>query len=393
MIKKMVDYSKWDRMDYGDSSSDDDDEESNTPRVTSLDRPGRVIIGPGGSSLEVVDGGIGGGGPMSSTKSNSKSKSSSGGRVVGDDIASTTTVVDRRVDESSSSSTSKVDAWRVRATRNGGECRAAVVVVASSSSPIAETTSTAAHPRPPLYWSQDRNVVVLRMAYDSSKYTTKGLRVRVTGALDYVDRFSAVGGGDDDDGDGIPSHGTVEVIHIRAEDGRDCNGGETTLLRGRLPRPIHLNEDENEIDFEFEERPTSTVAVVGGGETFDRVVTIFLPKAVPMAGMTIWWDRPLVGYPSIDVSAICDRGGGGGRSGFVGDGGGEGGGRVGGGGRGGDADNDDVPSSCLPPTPTTTCEGGNEYEGGGGAFRRAWDEAHEAFRERAKTREKLVIDV
>ncbi|KAL3808319.1 hypothetical protein ACHAXA_004048 [Cyclostephanos tholiformis] len=87
-----------------------------------------------------------------------------------------------------------------------------------------------------------------------------------------------------------------------------------------------------------------------------------------MAGMTIWWDRPLVGYPRIDVSAICERGGGG------------------------------IVDGPPPPKPTTTstmtaCEGGNEYAGGGGAFRKAWDEAHEAFREKAKTRERQVIDV
>merc|ERR1719491_1281820 len=30
-------------------------------------------------------------------------------------------------------------------------------------------------------------------------------------------------------------------------------------------------------------------------------------KAVPMAGLVLWWDRPLRGFPSIDVAAIGER--------------------------------------------------------------------------------------
>jgi hypothetical protein len=35
----------------------------------------------------------------------------------------------------------------------------------------------------------------------------------------------------------------------------------------------------------------------------------------------------------------------------------------------------------------------NNENGGADAFRKAWDEAHDAFRKKAQTREKQIIDV
>ncbi|KAL3799647.1 hypothetical protein ACHAW5_004518 [Stephanodiscus triporus] len=146
------------------------------------------------------------------------------------------------------------------------------------------------------------------------------------------------------------------------------------MLSGRLPRPVHLNEDEDEIDYEIEEcrirhRPSSSSSSSSCREC-DRVVAITLPKAVPMDGMTIWWDRPLVGYPRIDVTAIRGRGVWG---------------RGRGGGGGGGA------------TTTREDDGRKDEgrEGGGGeeaSFYKAWEEAHETFRKKAKTRERQVIE-
>merc|ERR1712111_227520 len=93
-----------------------------------------------------------------------------------------------------------------------------------------------------------------------------------------------------------PFHGSVQIVSTS-----DHDREETVLLFGRLPRPIHLNEDEDEIDFDIEEYNTE------GESEFDgitKLVTIIMPKAVPMAGMFLWWDCPLVGYPEIDLSTI-----------------------------------------------------------------------------------------
>ena len=51
----MVDYSKWDKLDYGDESEDDGEDDKNVPhfpqqpQVTKLDQPTRVTIGSGES--------------------------------------------------------------------------------------------------------------------------------------------------------------------------------------------------------------------------------------------------------------------------------------------------------------------------------------------------------
>jgi hypothetical protein len=217
-------------------------------------------------------------------------------------------------------------------------------------------------------------------------YPTRDVRVRVEGALGYADRFSAVGsgvgenggggggGGGGDDAAGGASYGYVEV---------SCGG--TIMLSGRLPRPIHLNEGEDEIGYDIEEYLPTPAPPGGEGEGgdlgtdesrfCDRVVAIVLPKAVPMAGMTVWWDRPLVGRTAIDVSAIVERGGG----------------RGGGGG----ADGGGVHPTTATATSTVTTAPHEDDDpgGGGGSFRVAWEEAHEAFRAKAKTRERMVIDV
>ena len=48
----MVDYSKWDKMDFSDSDSDNEEDNDVGPRVTALDQPGNVTIGKDGS-LEI----------------------------------------------------------------------------------------------------------------------------------------------------------------------------------------------------------------------------------------------------------------------------------------------------------------------------------------------------
>lgn len=220
--------------------------------------------------------------------------------------------------------------------------------------------------------------------------------MRVVGALPYVDRNSAVGRGhhddvadndyDDNDDDNVDmmerssSYGSIEVTSHNSS----SSSSSTILLAGKLPRPIHLHENEDVIDYTIEDYPLDNINEDNGLCVIkcDRVVLITLPKATPMVGMTIWWDRPLVGYPRIHVGDIEDR-----------------------------THNilstkkksmtnnaskhninndDDVTMVTATKKPVYDDD---EKDGGADAFRKAWDEAHDAFRKKAQTREKQIIDV
>lgn len=356
----MVDYSKWDRMDFGDSSDEDDGGDGGGPRVTSLDEPGRVTIGRDGS-LE-----IGRSQPSTTVHQPSQSTASRGrgggeriptvsGGVSGDaiDISELSNIGDVKEGGDDGDSQSK---WRSMLTRNGGEHHCTVAAARSEPSP----SSSADPMKLPVYWSQDRYAVTLRVAFPPEKFPTRTIRVRVRGALRYADRHSAVGSGammgEDyaaDEGDG-PSFGSVEVVSSCSSTGG--RGDETVLLAGRLPRPVHLNEGDEEVDYEIEDNPLTGGASAGGCA---KLVSIALPKAVPMTGMVLWWDRPLLGYPRIDVSTVEGRGG----------------------------------------ASTSTTKKDSKSSAGTGrderkeAFQRAWDEAHVMFKEKMKNKERQEIEV
>lgn len=332
----MVDYSKWDRMDFSDS--DDDEEDEGGPRVTSLEQPGKVTIGSDGS-LEIGKSSLPSQ-PRTQSLASSQQHSTQeiptvSGSVSGDAVD---------ISANKTSHPGDLKKKRQELTHNGGEHHCTV-------------TANQRERKLPIYWSQDRHAITLRLGFSPTIFPTRGIRVRVKGALKYSDRFSAVGSGvmsgykaesDDDE----LSHGLVEIISISNQ-----NNEETILLTGKLPRPIHLNQDEDAIDFEIEDNLSE-----GSGDKEEnkctKLVTIVMSKAVPMMGMVLWWDCPLVGYPQIDVSTIQERN-----------------------------------PSKKP----------NQEDGGGTtkkrddekkeAFQKAWEEAHTMFREKMKTKEKQSIKI
>ncbi|KAL7548814.1 hypothetical protein ACHAWF_012073 [Thalassiosira exigua] len=354
----MVDYSKWDRMDFGSSNSSDDDSDCSDgggggagPRVTSLARPGKVTIGPSGT-VNVAESSSPSPSRTQSLASSSSSRrragekrhragvvpSVSGGE--GGDVADVSPGDGPRPGGPSKGSRGKVGERRSRLTRNGGRHAVPIVVDGKER-------------KLPTYWSQDRRSVVLRLGFPPATFPTRGIRVRVVGALPYEERECAVGGGSTSgEAGGEASFGSVEVVSVLNE-----TKEETALLRRNLPRPIHLDRDEEEVDWEIEDR-------LGAGDGDDdcegdelectKLVTITMSKAVPMAGVVLWWDRPLKGYPAIDVSTIQER---------------QGKSRV----KKGEGQ-----------------QGGDEKED---AFRRAWEEAHATFREKVKSREKTSVEV
>ena len=324
-------------MDFSDSEEDESD---NQPRVTSLDQPGKVTIGSDGS----LDIGKSNSLPLSQPRTQSLAASAQrdniptvSGGVSGDAIdISNLDISTQQGNEK------KVHKWRDQLAHNGGEhsCTAKInqldIIL-------------------PIYWSQDQCTITLRLGFPSSIFPPRGIRVRVKGALKYADRFSAVGtgvmSGNKDDTDGY--YGEVEIVS-KSTDSKE----ETVLLTGKLPRPIHLNQDEDEIDFEMEDN----LGNEGGGsnnKSCDKLVTIIMPKAVPMMGMIIWWDCPLVGYPQIDVSTIQDRQKGKGNA----------------------------------TSSTSNTEQHESKDERKEAFQKAWEEAHQMFREKMKTKQKQSIDI
>ena len=378
----MVDYTKWDKMEFSDSDEDDDESSSGVPRVTSLNQPGKVTIGADGT-LDIAQSDIPSPQSRESLESQKKSQSKPSqsmskkevlptvsGSKSGDtiDISNSNDILVNNM-STQQQHDNKMQQYKNKLTNNGGEhyCKVNLPTTISNKSTKEEI-------KLPIYWSQDRYAITLRMAFPSSIFPTKTIRVRVNGALKYSDRYSAVGSGTIINGGGYKSasdesekddngeesgHGSVEVVSIISNQNQEKDG-ETILLKGKLPHPIHLNQDEDDIDFEIED---NNIAVDVGDVSKDesnnkninnKLVTIIMPKAVPMSGMVIWWDCPLVGYPKINVSAIQDRSK-----------------------RGGGDINDE----------TTPQEKKKE------AFQVAWEEAHKMFKEKMKTREKQEINV
>jgi len=88
---------------------------------------------------------------------------------------------------------------------------------------------------------------------------TQDIHVRVKGALKYADRLSAVGSGvmndssDNNDINRTASFELIEIVSLLSNNNNHNESRETVLLAGKLPHPIHLNQDEDEIDFEIQD--------------------------------------------------------------------------------------------------------------------------------------------
>lgn len=267
----MVDYSKWDRMDFSDSD-DDNDTNQLSPRVTSLDSPGRVTIGTDGS-LEIGKSSLP---PQPSKKSAAV------------DIAS------EKVKAEEARKERKLRQWKDQLTRNGGEHYTTVQYKQNTDIKL------------PIYWSQDRYSVTLRLGFPHLLFPSKSIRVQVLGALNYKDRFSAVGSGSmsgyrDVDQDGSTAYGAVEIISV------DSDKTKTLLLSDKIPRPVYMNQNEDEIGFDIEDNLGVETNPSSGDTKCTKLISITFPKAVPMEGMVIWWENALLGLPKIDTTNISER--------------------------------------------------------------------------------------
>ncbi len=292
-----IDYSKWDKMDF----SDDDEESTDSaqrqvPRVTRLDEPSRVTCNPDGS-VNITE--------ATTATPNEKSQSQGSYSLV-EQIAFTSS------SEAKSNDTS-VGQRIGLLTRNGG----------SFLDPSTNVES---------FWSQDRHEVVFCVAFDPSKIMSRDICVKVKGALNFVDRFAAVGGDKVIDSQNTKSKSKGE-INITTVNG-------SNIFRGHLAYSIYLPEGEEEVDWEID-----------ATDPRKKLIKITLLKALPMQGLTIWWSKPMLNYPEIDV--LKDIEGRGDQSGREG----------------------------------TTTQSKQEQ------MKATWDEAHRLFREKIKKREKQSINI
>ncbi|KAL3794420.1 hypothetical protein HJC23_012957 [Cyclotella cryptica] len=331
----MVDYSKWDRMDFSDSDNDKDAESHHAPRVTSLSSPGRVTIGTDGS-VEIGQSAL----PPNNSRVTADVSSVSKSEKAHDLHLST---------EENAKKKQRLLQWQTNLTHNGGQHHTTIQTEENTEITL------------PIYWSQDRYAITFRLGFPPLLFPSKSIRVRVTGALNYKDRFSAVGSGamsgyKAGDGQDDSAFGAIEIVSLATDK------SETLLLSGKLPRPVYLNQGEDEIGFDIED---NIAADIESNNT--KFVTIVLPKAVPMEGMIIWWERPLLGFPTIDVSLINDRNNSMERVMSV----------------------EEYNASMDRKQSAKTKGESSKKE----AFAKAWRDAHEKFREKVKTREPQDINV
>ena len=260
MAPSGIDYSKWDQLDYGDSDSDesycDGNKKGTTPRVTRLDAPSTI---------------------QTSAEDGSISIAKQAGELSSGTLPNKKIEFVKSVSNTGSNGTSKRTVLEIL-TCNGGHFKDTI------------TNSS-------VFWSQDRHEVVLNVVYDASVYKAKDFRVDVKGAVPYSQRFSAVGTGTNEEGSGS--------ILIESSDKR-------ILLNGKLPHFVHLPENEEYFDWEiinpFDEFPGHPIDMtIIGDFPSTKLLRITMFKAVPMAGVTMWWSHPLSHAPEIDVNSIESR--------------------------------------------------------------------------------------
>jgi hypothetical protein len=165
-----------------------------------------------------------------------------------------------------------------------------------------------------LYWSQDRYSVTIRLALRDDELKISS--VQVEGIVSYANRFSAT----QTDTTTKPRLKIVAAV-CQASKTNDDNESKNDLPTTRvivddeLPYPVHMTEEDEEdghddydgkrcnIDWTIvrknEQRQGCTTAVLPLAER--RYIQFTLYKAVPMYGLFLWWRRPLMQCPEIDV--------------------------------------------------------------------------------------------
>jgi hypothetical protein len=236
-----IDYSKWDRMKFDEDISSGEEESAgsgmHTPRsqpsVTRLDQPSRITRTAGGElHVHTL-------GPAREYSESATAKSPA------------TVTSKEPVQIQSSSGTDIFASFPESWTEKGGECNAVV-----------------ADGQVKLLWSQDRHTVTLRLVLQDGA-CVQGWNCRVKNVLDFKDRNCAVGS-------------CLQTLEIHLN--------ESIWLRDELPHAVHLDEEEDSIDWCIQRWHSIPYIVVN------------LRKAVPMQEVTMWWKQPLKSCPEISLT-------------------------------------------------------------------------------------------
>lgn len=212
MSSSGIDYSKWDHFD--DSSCSSSEEEHPYPRVTRLEAPSQVSTRDDGTI---------------SIQQTSSTHDSTGASIP----ISTKTKKKKSIND-------YIQEW----TLHGGTCG---------------DTSL-------LYWSQDRETVVLRMEIEKRR-ANSSIHVTLQGALPYRNRHCA----------------TTETCHLCI-----THENDVVMLEGDLPHPVYVQDDDDDVEWMVE-----TVLQ-------HKYLVITLYKATPMPNMTLWWKRPMTQFQEIN---------------------------------------------------------------------------------------------
>ena len=282
-----IDYSKWDKMDFSDDDdTDDNDEKGMTmPRVTRLDTPSSITTTRDGT--------------VQITKNTSPPTK----------IESTT---------KNSSCSSKEDSIRQERINDEMNKKEKEEWTQNGDSFIDEQF----HQKIQTYWCQDRYEVILSIVIvddddtttatekehnNNKSLTNRQYQVNVKGPLlvSYADRFSAMGVGTTKQStttSATTENQTNTILTVVSSLKRNHNNNhhhhhnyndgdkKRIVFQGMLPHPIHLAEDEENVEWELVSH-----------HAMKKVLRITFQKALPMQGLTMWWDRPLLHFPKINL--------------------------------------------------------------------------------------------
>lgn len=346
-----IDYSKWDNLDeYSDDDNDDDDNDgdigngddgrlsssSMTPRVTRLDGPSKVTFGGSSSSTTTT--------PLINIEPTSSSSSSSSSN---DKISTAVTAATTKLSLTSNNDENIASSsW----TERGG------LVISESATIIDGNTQ-----KRKLYWSQDRYSVTFRLELLLHGHNNNGEKeeekqekiqsVDVNGILPYSDRFCATGS-------------TRPVLHCQGIITNTNNNNNkiigvnnknnnnnidpnnlVLLLEGELPHPVYIAEDDDDADWSVVQDNYNR-----------RFLMITLYKAVPMHGLFVWWRRPMMEFPELDLQQVKD-----------------------------DPTTTAAASSSSAAGSTTTAPAAPQD------FLKSWEEAHKIFREEKMKKKKIIV--
>ena len=349
-----IDYSKWDNLDeYSDDDDDDNDGDIGNsddgmtqPRVTRLDGPSKVTFGGGSSSSSSTATTT----SLINIEPTSSSLPSSSCRNSSDDKFSTATTTKLSStpnnDENSSSS------W----TERGGLVESESTTIVVDGNPQKRK----------LYWSQDRYSVTLRLELllhghnnnngeeeEEEEKREKIQSVDVNGILPFSDRHCATGSTRPVlRCQGIITNANNNNINKTKVIGGNKNNNNidpnnlVLLLEGELPHPVYIAEDDdNDVDWSVVQDDSSR-----------RFLMITLYKAVPMQGIFVWWRRPMMQFPELDLQQVKDD-----------------------------------PTTTTSVAASSSAAGSTIEPAASPDFLKSWEEAHKIFREGKMKKNKTIV--